>query len=145
MPWKVDLHTFLLMRILLKASKWILFYELPFLLPITLAIQEKTTQGGRFSHVKTDSIFPSSFLKKAAATLKKAKENANGRCSCEFISKHEIFLSMKKTAVKLFLAGFFLASGFSQFVWNSMHLYIGQTSTVDKELIYENKLVVYII
>ena len=61
-----------------KASKWILFYVihtlLPFLLPITLAIQEKPLRGADFLTSKQIQFFPSSFLKKAAADLKKAKE-----------------------------------------------------------------------
>ena len=125
-----------------KASKWILFYVihtlLPFLLPITLAIQERNHSGGAdFLTSKQISIFPSSFLKKAAADLKKAKVNAGAAVNS---SVNMRFFSAWKNSKTL--PGFFLASGFSQFVRWNMHLYIGQNSAVGEELIYENKALI---
>ena len=103
-----------------KASKWILFYVihtlLPFLLPITLAIQERNHSGGQiFSRQNRFQFFHHHFSKKLRQISKKPKRSCIVWCSCEFISKHEIFLSMKKTVKKLFLASF-LTTGFSQCV-----------------------------
>ena len=58
-----------------KSKQMNSFYVLPFLLPITLAIQEKPLRGADFLTSKQIQFFPSSFLKKAAADLKKAKVN----------------------------------------------------------------------
>ena len=104
-----------------KASKWILFYVihtlLPFLLPITLAIQERNHSGGQiFSRQNRFQFFHHHFSKKLRQISKKPKRSCIVWCSCEFISKHEIFLSMKKTVKKLFLASF-LTTGFSQCVF----------------------------
>ena len=93
-----------------KASKWILFYVihtlLPFLLPITLAIQERPLRGQIFSRQNRFQFFHHHFSKKLRQISKKPKRSCIVWCSCEFISKHEIFLSMKKT-VKKTLPGFF--------------------------------------
>ena len=69
----------------------------------------KTTQGGQiFSRQNRFQFFHHHFSKKLRQISKKPKQRScSVQCSCEFISKHEIFLSMKKTVKKLFLASFF--------------------------------------
>ena len=77
----------------------------------------KTTQGGQiFSRQNRFQFFHHHFSKKLRQISKKPKRSCIVWCSCEFISKHEIFLSMKKTVKKLFLASF-LTTGFSQCVF----------------------------
>ena len=99
--------------------------------------RKKPLRGADFLTSKQISIFPSSFLKKAAADLKKAKVNAGAAVNS---SVNMRFFSAWKNSKTL--PGFFLASGFSQFVRWNMHLYIGQNSAVGEELIYENKALI---
>ena len=77
---------------------------------------EKILSGDFFSlelvNGEQIQFFHHHFSKKLRQISKKPKRSCIVWCSCEFISKHEIFLSMKKTVKKLFLASF-LTTGFS--------------------------------